>query len=455
LNAAVPSTKSMGKLALTSLAGASIEWFDFYLYGAAAALVFPTLYFPKTMPAAIALLASFSTVAVGFLARPVGAILFGHFGDRAGRKAALTAALVLMGVSSALVGCLPSYASIGVAAPTLLVVLRFMQGLAIGGQWGGAMLLVVESAPPEKRGFYGSFAQVGAPAGVVLANLAFLVVGATMSHEAFLTWGWRIPFLLSLGLVALAWYVHRRVEETEAFRQMKAEREDSIQRAASGTAQREGVEAPSGRSPIIDAFVTHPKQIFLAAGAFIAVQVSFYIAITFVMAYGTSKEIGLGLPQSTLLTAVMISSGVMAPTLIWFGKLSDQFGRRRVFVTGAVLTGLWAFAFFPLIETRSPVLITLAIMTAVTLNGLMYGPQAALFGEMFRTRVRYSGASLGYQIGSMFGGGLAPVAAMEILRRTHSTFGISLYMAGASIVTIVSMMLLGDKRVGDLSEAGR
>jgi MFS family permease len=444
----------MAKLALTSLAGASIEWFDFYLYGVASALVFPTLYFPKTMPAVLALLASFSTFAIGFFARPVGAILFGHFGDRAGRKAALAAALVLMGVSTAMVGCLPSYAAIGVVAPALLVMLRFMQGLAIGGQWGGAMLLVVESAPPERRGFYGSFAQVGAPAGVVLANLAFLLVGATMSHDSFLAWGWRIPFVLSLGLVGLAWYVHTRVEETEVFRQMKADRDRSQRRAALGGARTEGIDVASGRSPIIDAFVTHPRQIFLAAGAFVAVQVSFYIAITFVVAYGTNKQIGLGLPQSMMLTAVLIGSGVMAPLMLWFGKLSDQYGRRNLFVTGAVLTGLWAFAFFPLIDTRDPILITLSITIAIGLNGMMYGPQAALFGELFRTRVRYSGASLGYQIGAMLGGGLAPLFAMEILHRTHSTFGVSLYMAGASVVTIACMFLLGDRRVGDLSEAG-
>ena len=236
----------MAKLALTSLAGASIEWFDFYLYGSASALVFPTLYFPKTMPAMVALLASFSTFAVGFFARPVGAVLFGHFGDRAGRKAALAAALVLMGTSTALVGCLPSYAAIGVAAPTLLVLLRFMQGLAIGGQWGGAMLLVVESAPPGRRGFYGSFAQVGAPAGVVLANLAFLVAGATMSHDSFLSWGWRIPFVLSLGLVGLAWYVHVRVEETAAFRQMKADRDESLK------VVNEVIKAPI---PVLDAYL--------------------------------------------------------------------------------------------------------------------------------------------------------------------------------------------------------
>jgi metabolite-proton symporter len=428
----------MARLAATSLIGASIEWFDFYLYGAAAALVFPALYFPKTMPAFVALLASFSTFAVGFFARPVGAVLFGHFGDRAGRKAALAAALVLMGVSTACVGLLPGYASIGVAAPVLLVVLRFMQGLAIGGQWGGAMLLVVESAPPEKRGFYGSFAQVGAPAGVVLANLAFLVVGALMSHESFLDWGWRIPFVASLGLVGLAWYVHVRVDETAAFRRASKARADSKDQ----------------RSPILEAFSSHPRQILLAAGAFVAVQVSFYIAITFVMAYGTNAEIGLGLPQSTLLTCIMISSGVMAPTLLWFGRLSDRLGRRQVFTAGAVLVGLWSFAFFPLINTRSPVLITVAVAGALILNGLMYGPQAALFGEMFRTRVRYSGASLGYQLGSACGGGLAPLIAMAILKQTHGTFGISLYMAAACAVTVICVALLGDGQKGDLADDG-
>jgi MFS family permease len=435
---AVREQAPMARLAATSLLGASIEWFDFYLYGAAAALVFPALYFPKSMPPMVALLASFSTFAVGFFARPVGAVLFGHFGDRVGRKAALAAALVLMGVSTALVGLLPSYAAIGVAAPTILVVLRFTQGLAIGGQWGGAMLLVVESAPPEKRGFYGSFAQVGAPAGVVLANLAFLIVGALTSHEGFMSWGWRIPFVLSLALVGLAWYVHVRVEETDAFRKLAAAR----------------LAEPKGRSPILEAFASHPRQILLAAGAFIAVQVSFYISITFVMAYGTNSEFGLGLPQSTLLTAIMLSSGLMAPTLLWFGRLSDRYGRRRVFKLGAIGVGLWSFAFFPLIDTRSPLLIFVAIAGALVLNGMMYGPQAALFGELFRTRVRYSGASLGYQLGSACGGGLAPLVAMEILHRTHSTFGVALYMAGACCVTLLSVTLLGEGRTGDLADDG-
>jgi MFS family permease len=434
---AAPEARApMARLAATSLVGASIEWFDFYLYGAASALVFPALYFPKSMPAIVALLASFSTFAVGFFARPVGAVLFGHFGDRAGRKAALAAALVLMGVSTACVGLLPGYATIGVAAPVVLVLLRFMQGLAIGGQWGGAMLLVVESAPPAQRGFYGSFAQVGAPAGVVLANLAFLVVGALMSHESFLSWGWRLPFVASIGLVGLAWYVHARVEESAAFRRASQAIPADVPR----------------RSPIIEAFSSHPKQILLAAGAFNAVQVSFYISITFVMAYGTSPDIGLGLPQSTMLTCIMLSSGLMAPTLLWFGRLSDRLGRRQVFMAGAVLVAVWSFVFFPLIDTRSPWLITVAVAVALMLNGLMYGPQAALFGELFKTRVRYSGASLGYQLGAACGGGLAPMIAIAILKQTHGTFGISLYMAGACALTLVCVWLLGEGRQGDLAD---
>lgn len=430
---------SMTRLALTSLSGASIEWFDFYLYGVASALVFPALYFPKTMPPFVALLASFSTFAVGFFARPVGAIVFGHFGDRVGRKTALSLALVIMGLATATIGFLPSYASIGVAAPICLVVLRFLQGLAIGGQWGGAMLLVVESAPPQRRGFYGSFAQVGAPAGVVLANLAFLIVSAVTSHETFVTIGWRVPFVLSIGLLGFAYWIHTRVAETDAFRAAAAARST----------------VDDKRSPIWEAITSHPKQIVLAAGAFLAVQVSFYISITFVVAYGAGKEIGLGLPQSMLLGTIMISSAIMAPTLIWCGALSDRFGRRRVYMSGAALVGVWAFIFFPLIDTRSPVLITVAVAGMLVLNGLMYGPQAALFGELFATRVRYSGASLGYQFGSAIGGGLAPVVATEILHRTHSTFGVSLYMAGACALTLLSVSLLGESKGMDIPPAAQ
>ena len=452
--AAAPGTAAMAKLALTGLAGASIEWFDFYLYGVAAALVFPTLYFPKSLPPLIALLASFSTFAVGFFARPVGAALFGHFGDRAGRKAALVAALVLMGGATTLIGCLPSYAAIGALAPALLVVLRFLQGLAIGGQWGGAMLLVVESAPAHRRGFYGSFAQAGAPCGVVAANLAFLLASALTSPADFLTFGWRLPFLLSVALVGLALYVQYRVDETPAFRQLKAAREArqraAIAAVAAGVAP--AVPPPASRSPLVEAVLGNPRQILLAAGAFLAVQVSFYVSITFVVAYGTSAG-GLGLPKTTMLTAVLIASGVTAPALVLFGALSDRYGRRRLYMAGSALMALWAFAFFPLIDSRSPLLITLAICTTQLINNMMYGPQAALFGELFTTRVRYSGASLGYQLGSAVGGALAPLIATAILATYHSTFGISIYIAIACALTFVSVALLRAAPAPDFSDA--
>jgi|APCry1669191674_1035369.scaffolds.fasta_scaffold00412_4 MFS family permease len=424
-----PQTRSMARLAATSLVGASIEWFDFYLYGVAAALVFPTLFFPKGMPAFVSVLASLSTYAVGFLARPFGALVFGHVGDRLGRKAALAVALVVMGLSTAAIGLLPSYAVIGAVAPALLVLLRCVQGLAIGGQWGGAMLLVVESAPPERRGFYGSFAQVGAPAGVVLANLAFLVIDHYTDHDSFIAWGWRIPFLLSAGLVGLAWYIHRRIEETAAFK----------------AAEQRG-DASTARSPILDALVNHPKRVLLAAGAFLAVQVSFYVAIQFVVVWGSNTDFGLGLPKSLLLTAVMCSSGIMAPSLLWCGRLSDRFGRRRVYLWGAALSGAWAFVMFPLIETKVPFLVFLGIAGSTLVNGLMYGPQAALFGELFPTSVRYSGASLGYQLGAAFGGGFAPIIATYILDQTHHTIGVSIYILSACLITIGCVLAIGTRR---------
>jgi MFS family permease len=328
-------------------------------------------------------------------------------------------------------------------------VLRVLQGLAIGGQWGGAMLLVVESAPPERRGFYGSFAQAGAPAGVVAANLAFLIASALTSPADFLAWGWRVPFLLSVALVGLAFYVQRRVDETPAFRQLQAAREARLRAAASAGA----APPPAGRSPILEALATNPRQILLAAGAFLAVQVSFYVSITYVVAYGTSAA-GLGLPKTTLLTAVLIGSGATAPALMLFGALSDRYGRRRIYMAGAALMALWAFAFFPLIDSRSPALITLAICVSQLINNMMYGPQAALFGELFSTRVRYSGASLGYQLGAVLGGALAPMIATAIFAAFHSTFGISVYIAAASIVTLLSVALLAETSTVELHDTG-
>ena len=268
---------NMRKVALTSLAGTSIEWYDFFLYGTAAAIIFPIAFFPQDLPPMVLLIISFSTFAVGFIARPLGGIVFGHFGDRVGRKRTLVVALMMMGVATTLIGLLPTYDSIGLAAPLCLVLLRFIQGLAVGGQWGGAMLLVTESAPADQRGWYGAYAQAGAPMGVILANLAFISVSASMSDEAFLAWGWRLPFIASIALIAISLFIQLRMEDTEAFKALQAEQAASPQQAV------------AARSPVLEALRRYPRRIFLAAGAFLSVQVTFYILIAFVIAYGLNS----------------------------------------------------------------------------------------------------------------------------------------------------------------------
>jgi MFS family permease len=440
--------RSMVRLACTALAGTSVEWYDFFLYGTAAALVFPTVFFPETLPPAVALIASFSTFAVGFVARPIGAVVFGHFGDRAGRKTALVAALILMGIASTLIGLLPPYRAVGILAPVLLIVLRFAQGLAIGGQWGGAVLLITESAPAGRRGFYSSFAQAGVQVGVLLANGAFLLVGASGPNDAFLSWVWRIPFVASLALIGLGLVVQFRIEETAAFRALRqpegADREVQTRNQRQGNDEVRSAEhrpLAHRRSPVLEVLRLYPRNILLAAGAFVGTNTVFYILITFVVAYGSSAA-GLNLPRAMMLSAVLISSVVTIPALIFFGALSDRYGRRHIFMAGAVLEGIWVFVLFPLIETRSFVCITIGVVIGQLLNAMMYGPQAALFAELFTTRVRYSGASLGYQLGSVFGGALAPIIATTILAGYHSSVGISAYVAVVCAVSLVSVALL-------------
>jgi metabolite-proton symporter len=430
--------RSIRKIALTALAGTSIEWYDFFLYGTAAALIFPKAFFAADMPPAVALLASFSTFAVGFVARPVGGIIFGHYGDRIGRKRALVVALLLMGTATTLIGCLPSYAAIGAWAPILLIVLRFAQGIAIGGQWGGAVLLATENAPPSKRGFYGSFAQVGAPVGVILANLAFLIVSANTTPEAFLEWGWRVPFLASVVLIGIALFIQLRLEETVEFLRMQ-------KNLAGGRTTAGSPSGPATRSPVIEALRTHPKQIALAAGAFLAVQVPFYILIAFVIAYGTGPA-GPGVSRDTMLSAVLVGAVAMIPALLISAAWSDRHGRRGIYIAGAALLAAWSFAIFPLLDSGSFVLICVAIAVGQALVAMMYGPQAAFLTELFSTSVRYSGASLGYQLGAIIGGGFAPIIATALLAKYQDTLGISIYMAIACIITIVSTALLSERK---------
>jgi metabolite-proton symporter len=424
--------KNMRRVAMTSLAGTSIEWYDFFLYATAAAVIFPQAFFPQEDPTT-ALLISFSSLAVGFLARPLGGIVFGHFGDRIGRKRTLVVALMMMGVTTTLIGFLPTYASIGIAAPLLLVALRFVQGLAIGGQWGGAMLLVTESAPAERRGWYGAYAQAGAPIGVVLANLAFIGVSTSMSDEAFMEWGWRLPFIASIVLIGISMYIQLKIEDTDAFKSLS-----EAQKAADKPT------AVVERSPVIEAIRKYPKRIMLAAGAFLSVQVTFYILIAFVISYGMQSP-SLMLSKNLMLTAVLIAAAIMVPTQFYFSGLSDRLGRKQVYRWGAILTGLWGFALFPLIDTGDTVLICLAITMGLVFLGMQYGPQAAYFTELFTTEVRYSGASLGYQIGAIIGGALAPTIAV-LLWDSFGIFYVSVYIAIAAVLTLLSLSQLEETK---------
>jgi MFS family permease len=335
------------RIALAATAAASIEWYDFFIYATAAALVFGPLFFPGANPAA-AVLASFATFGVGFIARPIGGVIFGHFGDKVGRKPMLVIALGLMAVATTLIGLLPSYDTIGVLAPIALVLLRIWQGVAVGGQWAGAMLLATESAPPGKRGLYGSLVQIGVPIGMVLGNAAFLVLAGVLSDEQFMDWGWRVPFLLSAVFIPFVFYLHHRLDDTPEFKRA----EEKL--ASQPLAQR--------RSPVLDVVRQHPKAVLLATSVFLVVGVAFYVLIAGLLDYGTRT---LGFSKGSMLTAVLISVGTMVALLPLFAGLSDRLGRKPVYAAGAVVTGIWAFALFPLVETGNLGLIILGILGAV------------------------------------------------------------------------------------------
>ena len=400
---------NMRKVALTALAGTSIEWYDFFLYGAAAALVFPKVFFGEFTPT-VALILSLLTFSAGFIARPIGGIIFGHFGDK-----------------------------IGVAAPILLTLLRFAQGLAIGGQWGGAMLLVTESAPDDKRGYYGAYAQAGAPVGVILANLAFIIISALVSEQFFNTWGWRIPFLASAVLIGISMYIQINLEDTHAFKQLKVLKQKREE------ANFSSIVSPS---PILEALRKYPERIFLAAGAFLSIQVTFYILIAFLLAYGVKSA---GMSRDDMLIAVLVASAVMIPAQFLFSAYSDRHGRKGIFMLGAILTAAWAFAVFPLVDTGNFLLIVLAISVGLLFLGMMYGPQAAFFSELFSTEVRYSGASLGYQIGAIAGGAFAPVIAVKLWNE-YGIIWVSIYIAIDSGLTLLSVMMLTETYKSILTE---
>jgi MFS family permease len=436
--------KSIKKVTGIAVTVTTIEWYDFFLYGTAAAIVFPKVFFSENLPPMVALLAAFGTFSAGFLARPVGGAIFGHFGDRIGRKKALVAALVVMGVATMLIGCLPTYEMVGFWAPLALIFLRVVQGLAVGGQWGGAALLVTEACPQNQRGFYGSFVQIGAPAAVILSNLAFLAVSESTSQEAFMSWGWRIPFLASIILIGFAIYIEVYLEDTPAFREVQ--KQAQAKRAANPS----GVEVTKEKSPVLVALKTYPKEILLAAGSVVAVPVTFYIIVTFTIAYAAMPDVNI--PRNTILLAVLIGSAAVIPSFVIFGALSDRIGRRGIYMLGAVLLAIFGFFMFPLIDTGSFPLIVFAICMSYWLMAMMYGPQTALFAEMFSAKVRYSAISVGYQIGSIFGGALAPLIATALLATFKSTVAISVYTALACAVSFVSVYLMKDRHKIDIRQ---
>ncbi|BBL79701.1 MFS transporter [Rubrobacter xylanophilus] len=411
-------SSSIRQVALASFIGTAIEWYDFFLYGTAAALVFGQLFFPEQDPL-IGTLLAFATYGVGFFARPVGGIVFGHYGDRVGRKTMLVLSLLIMGVATFLIGLLPTYAQVGVLAPVLLVILRLLQGLGVGGEWGGAVLLATEHSPTGRRGYYGAWPQMGVPAGLLLSTLVFAIFSGTLSEEAFLAWGWRIPFLLSIALVVVGLFIRLKIMETPAFQRVKDTRTEA-------------------RMPIIDVIRTYPKNVLLAMGMRIAENGVFYILTAFVLTY---VEQQVGLDRQVGLNGVIIAAAIGLLAIPFWGALSDRIGRRPVYMWGAAFSLLMAFPFFWLLNTGIAPLVWVAIVLGVCVgHNAMYGPQAAFFSELFGTRVRYSGASLGYQLASVLAGGLSPFIAVALL----AAFGyvaVALYMIGMCLITIVSVVL--------------
>ena len=421
MNVESDQPRQLRRAIIAATIGTTIEWYDFFLYSTITGLVFGKLFFPESEPL-VGTLQAFLIYAVGFIARPVGAAIFGHYGDRIGRKSTLVATLILMGVATFLIGLVPTYADIGLWGADLLTLLRFVQGVGVGGEWGGSVLLAMEWAKTNAhRGFIASWPQFGVPAGLFLANLAVLAVSA-MSGEAFMSWGWRIPFLISILLVAVGIYIRLGIMESPTFARIATEEK----RVA---------------APALEVICRHPREIILSALLRMAEQAPFYIFTAFVFSYGSTN---LGASRDTLLTGVLIASGLSFISVPLFGHLSDRIGRRKMYMIGAATMGVFGFAYIGLLNSGSMTLILIAIILSLIPHDMMYGPQAALIAEGFPPHLRYSGASLGYQLASVIAGGPAPIIATALLAWTGSGWSIAAYILACAAITLVATAMMPD-----------
>ena len=429
---AAPARSPIAKVVFASVIGTAVEWYDFFLYGSAAALVFGALFFPESDPLTATLLA-FGTYALGFVARPLGGIVFGHYGDRVGRKKMLVVSLLMMGGATVAIGLLPTYATIGIAAPLLLLALRLLQGFAVGGEWGGAVLMVAEHGSDEHRGFWSSWPQAGVPLGNLLATAVLWLLALFQSDDAFQAWGWRIPFLLSAVMVLVGLWVRVSLEDSPVFAEAKAEMDSS----------------ENSHLPILEVLRRYPREVLLAMGMRMAENISYYIFTIVVITYVTTY---LDAAKGVVLGALLAGAGMQVVLIPLVGHLSDRLGRRPLYLAGAVGVGVWGFVFFGLVDSLSGGKILLAVMVGLVFHSLMYAPQAAFFSELFGTSVRYTGASVGYQLASIFAGALAPIIAVRLLGpvETANTTAVGVYVAAAAVVTVVSVLLAQETKASSL-----
>ncbi|OYO00240.1 MFS transporter [Enemella evansiae] len=424
------------RVVAASMAGTVVEWYEFFLYAAAATLVFGRQFFPNTGSDLDGILSAFITLAVGFVARPLGGIVFGHFGDKFGRKHLLQVSIIMVGAATFLMGCLPTFPQVGYLAPTLLVVLRFIQGFAVGGEWGGAVLLVAEHAPDKERGFWASWPQAAVPMGNLLATGVLLVLSSTLSQAAFLSWGWRIAFWLSAVIVLIGWYIRTKVTDAPIFQNAKEEQ----------------IEAANAGYGVAEVFKKYPRGVFTAMGLRLAENVFYYLVVTFTITYLSAY---LKMNTSRILLLLLIAHAIHFCVVPMVGRATDVLGRRPVYAAGAILTGTWGFWAYRMFDTKNNTLILLAVIIGLIFHALMYAGQPAIMAEMFPTRMRYSGVSLGYQVTSIVAGSLAPFIALKLLQVFNSSVPIAIYLAICSAITLIAVIAAKETKGSSLHELDR